>query len=980
MKASSLIGNRYQIGELIAEGMMGSVYRGEDVLSGKKVAIKALNKDLLGEQSTLLERFRREGEALKELNHPNIIQLIDIIEQGQEHFLIMDLFESGSLYDLLQNQPKLSIERVLEIGLDLADALTRVHRLGIIHRDLKPQNVLIADDGSPRLSDFGVAHYVHRTTLSPPGGFVGSLFYVPPEAFLGQDVDNRADIWSLGVMLFEMVAGKLPYEADTVAELVGAVLMKPLPSLKELRPGLPEDLYDLINIMLAKDRELRISSVRLVGAALEAIAEKQRFSLLVHNEATAQDMFLSNIPAQASTFIGREQEIEDLVNLITKPGCRLVTLTGPGGVGKTRLSLQVAGELHQFFNGRVFFVDLAPISVPNLVGSRIARILGIKETPSGSILESIADQLQGKRTLLILDNFEQIIEASPVISQLIAAVPQLHVFVTSREALRLYGEQEYPLSALDLPELANDESVEAISEYGAVALFLQRARAIKPSFRIDKDNAQILAEICVRLDGLPLAIELAATRIRFYSPQYLLDMLSDSLNVLTGGPRDHAERHQTLRAAIDWSYKLLSRDEKKLFARLSVFQGGRSLEAIDIVCNPNREFHTLSLLESLFNKCLVQQSAGLEGEPWFILLETIQQYACERLGESGATEEFRGEHAKYFVELSERAAPELSGPNQEVWSSRLRFEYDNLRTALTWAFSGANPVLGARLAGSLSEFWYYEGPISDGEYWIKEALLWRSELPPGTLAKVLNGAGIMAFARGDPEGGKMWNREALEIARSQRDKYNWAWALFWLSAHATTSPDEYEEGVRLCEKALALYREIDYKSGLAWTYNQLGELTRLLKDFKRARSSYENSLAVCRETGNRRREAIALLNLSYVAMYQDDFQQAEAYALEGLALLQVLRLKYHSVIGLAMLAGPIAAQGRPIRAARLLGASESIFERMSVALQSADQVEIDRFIDLTRCKLDKETFELAWSEGRAMSFEQAVDYALNSSQ
>ncbi len=976
MKGSLLIGERYSVGELIAEGLMGFVYRGVDIRSNRPVALKALKPELLVAQPTLLERFRREGEALRELDHPNIVQLLDIIEQDNIHYLIMDLFECGSLYDLLQKQSQLPVERVLEISLDLADALTRAHRLGIIHRDLKPQNVLLAADGSPRLTDFGVAHYVQRTTLSPPGGFVGSLSYVPPETFLGQDVDNRADIWSLGVMLFEMLAGQLPFEADTVAELVGAVLMKPLPSLEVLRPDLPQDLYDLINLMLAKDRELRISSVRLVGAALEAIGRGRNANLSDNDEIAKRHIFNNNLPAQATTFIGRQRELEELTKLIRKPDCRLVTLTGPGGVGKTRLSLQAASYLLSFFKGQIFFVDLAPILVPDLVASRIARVFGIKEAPNGSMVESIADQLRGSPTLLILDNFEQIIDAAPVVSQLITSAPQLHIIVTSREVLHIYGEQEYPLSPLALPDLTLDESSSVISGYESVALFLQRAQGSNPNFEIDEANAPILAEICVRLDGLPLAIELAAARVRFYSPQYLLDMLSDSLQTLTGGPRDHVERHQTLRAAIDWSYNLLVRDEKRLFARLAVFKGGRTLEAVDIVCNPQGEFNVPALLESLFNKCLIKQSEGPEGEPRFFMLETIQQYARERLRESSETEAYQREHAKYFVDLAERAAPELSGPRQEQWSTRLRYEYDNLRAALTWSLAGADPVLGARLTGALSEFWYYEGPISDGEKWIEAALLWRDNVPPGTLAKVLNGAGIMAFARGDSEQGKLWNGEALEIARSHHDKYNWAWALFWLSAHTTTNPDEYEEGVALCEEAIALYKEIDYKSGLAWTYNQIGELTRLSKDYSRAREAYNKSLAICRETGNRRREAIALLNLSYVALYQGEYEQAEIYALEGLALLRELKLKYHSVIGLAMLAGPIAAQGRAERAAKLLGASESIFERMSVALQAADQVEIDRFIDLTRAQLEPETFELVWSEGRAMSYEQAMEFAL----
>jgi tetratricopeptide (TPR) repeat protein len=453
-------------------------------------------------------------------------------------------------------------------------------------------------------------------------------------------------------------------------------------------------------------------------------------------------------------------------------------------------------------------------------------------------------------------------------------------------------------------------------------------------------------------------------------------MLNDTLGALTGGPRDIAARHQTLRDAIDWSYNLLDPSEKKLFAQLSVFQGSISLEAIAAVCGFDHKFDSLNLLESLLNKSLLHRKEGLEGEPRFVFLKTVHQYAREQLEQSAEAEELRLRHAQFFLELVERAEPELKGPRQEYWSNILRAEYDNLRAAMGWSLESSDARTGLRLVAALAEFWYYEGPISEGERWLEQAMTRLEEVPPGIRARVLNGAGLLAFALGRHALGKKWNREALAIAQQLQDRSSTAWALFLLSAHATTDPAEYIEGIELCEKALSLYHEIDDKAGLAWTYNQLGELTRLVKDYPRARKAYEESLAICRATGNRRREAIALVNLSYTAQHQGDYRQAEAYALEGLKLLHALKLKYHSTIVLAMLAGPVAALEKAKRAARLLGASEAIFESMSVSLQPADKVEIDGYVVTARQQLTKEVFEACWAEGRQMSFEQAIAYAV----
>lgn len=337
-------------------------------------------------------------------------------------------------------------------------------------------------------------------------------------------------------------------------------------------------------------------------------------------------------------------------------------------------------------------------------------------------------------------------------------------------------------------------------------------------------------------------------------------------------------------------------------------------------------------------------------------------------------------HARYFLDLAERAEPELREARQEYWSSLLRGEYDNLRAALVWLLNQPDPLLGLRLVGALAEYWYYEGPISEGEKWMAHALPLADQAAPITRANLLNGAAMMAFARGDHERGKALNQEALALARSVDDRPSIARSLFWLAAQMTDNPAEYRQGLVLCDEALSIYLELDYKPGLAWAYNQIGELSRLVGDYTRARQAYQDSYAVCQETGNQRRAAIALVNLSYAAQHQGDYAKAAEHALQGLKLLNELRLKYHSTIVLAMLSGPIAALGQPARAAMLLGASEAIFESMSVGLQPADQVEIDQYIALVREQLGEAQFRQTWAAGRQMTFEQAVAFACSSGQ
>lgn len=961
------IHGRYRLAEQIGEGMTGPVYRATDSDSGEQVAVKIFSPQLFQERPELVARFRQEAEALRQLNHPNITRCSDFFEENGRHYLVMEYLEGGSLYERMCREA-LPLDRVLEIGLDLADALARAHRLGIIHRDVKPQNVLLAPDGTPRLSDFGIAHFLAQQPLSFSNLPAGTLFYMPPETFRGQPADERTDIWSLGVLLFEMVAGRLPFEGSTTTAVIRQIMQEPLPDLRTFQPDLPPALYDLLELMLQKEPEARIRSVRLVGAALEAIRNSREATLPGRGQASAPNP----LPEPGTSFIGRTRELAEIVAIFTEPGAQLVTLTGPGGVGKTRLALQVARKLLPEYADGVFFVDLAPVSATELVPSRLARALNIRESSGRPLLEDIQSFLGGKQCLLFLDNFEQIIEAAPLVGKVHAAAPAVDILVTSREALQLYGEQEYQVQPLSIPTLSEGISPVALVQAEAVDLFVQRAAAAQPGLRLTAANARDVAEICVHLDGLPLAIELAAARTKILSPRYVRRQLGDRFSFLTGGPRDNVPRHQTLRAAIDWSYELLDEQEKTLFARLSVFQGGRTLEAIGAVCMPGLSISMIGGLESLVGKSLLQREERAEEEPRFLFLETLHEYARNRLQESGEERLLRRRHADYFAMLVERVAPLLKGGQQEQGLRHIRLEYDNLRAALSWALPDEEPLLGLRLVATLGEFWYYEGAVAEAQPWLEHALPAEADAPPPLRVRLLNVAGQIAFSLGEHRQGPRWNEEALRIAREIGDRAGEAWALFWLSAHATGIASRYESGLQLVEEALIAFREVDDKDGLSWAYNGVGELCRLLGRYEEAHTAYLQALAIGRATGNTRREAIALVNLGYVAQHQGAYEEAEAYTLEGLAGLYHLRHMQHSTIALASLAGSLAGQGESFQAARLLGAADVAFTRLGVPQQPADRMEVERYVALLKQQLGEATFAAAWAEGQAMSLDEAV--------
>jgi non-specific serine/threonine protein kinase len=751
--------------------------------------------------------------------------------------------------------------------------------------------------------------------------------------------------------------------------------------LERLSDGLSDQqIADMLCLSLntVKWYNRQIYSKLRVGSRTQAIAYVKDSSLLEVGVGSGRPASNRNLPAQSTPFIGRSHEITDVKHLLRSSA--LLTLTGSGGTGKTRLALSVAGEAADSFADGVCFVDLAPLTDYTQVTPAIAGALGVFENSAEALIETLKRVLSQRELLLLIDNFEHVIEAAPLVAELLATSPRLKVLVTSRESLRLSAEQEYAVPPLSLP-LADGLSVKSLTESEAGALFIQRARLTQPHFEARDDNAAAIGQICIRLDGLPLAIELAAARCKLLTPQALLERLEgargdSALQVLTSGSRDAPPRQRTLRDSIEWSYNLLDQDEKILLARLAVFRGGRSLEAIEAICGADLSMDVFDGLASLVDKSLVRQKETAGGEPRFVLLEMIREYARERLAASGEMDMMRRRHAAYFVALAERAEPELRLAGYDSWCQRFDLELDNLRAALEWSLGDGDVVLGVRLAGALAMFWYGKGHHVEGFRWTQQLLERLDAVPTIHHAKFLISAGHMTMLR-DLEAAQPLFISALDISRELGDPIQIAWALIFL---AYTRHREPEAAMPLVEEGLAMFRELNHQPGIAQALNIIGEIMRVSGDQSRARQVYEECLAISQQTGERRRIGYTWQNLAYLARQERDYERALGLAYQTLRLVYPLKSGVDLASTLETIAGALSGLGQAERAARLLGAAESANERLGAFHHLSNQPEIDRTNAEVRAQLDDATFQAAWAEGRTMTLEQAVASVLDGNE
>jgi predicted ATPase/class 3 adenylate cyclase/DNA-binding CsgD family transcriptional regulator len=660
------------------------------------------------------------------------------------------------------------------------------------------------------------------------------------------------------------------------------------------------------------------------------------------------DAHPNNLPVQPTHFIGREREVAGVGELLCRPGVRLLTLTGPAGVGKTRLGLQVAAELSDDCSDGVFFVALAPLSDAKLVAPTIVQALDISETGNQPPLARLAAALKEKHLLLLLDNFEQVVAAASQIAELLTACPKLKMLVTSRVGLHVRAEHEFAVPPLTLPNLKlRLPDPVALSQYEAVALFIERAQAVKPDFQVTNANAPAVAEICTRLDGLPLAIELAAARSKAFPPQTLLARLKQGLAVLTTQVRDLPVRQQTLRGAIAWSYDLLTLEEQRLFRRLAVFVDGCTFQAAEQVCTAagGLEGDILELLASLVDKSLLQQVEQVDGEARFWMLQTLREYGLECLASEGETETTRRAHASYYLALAEEAEAALRGPQQVRWLVQLEQEHENLRAALQWLLEqaegaharGDKAEMALQLAGALWRFWSVRGHLSEGRHWLERVLtgetlqagrLAGTQVAASLRAKALTGAGSLALSQDDCDQAEAPCRESLELYRKLGEKAGMAFSLQQL-ADIAYRRSNYAQARSLLEEALLLFKEVKDEEGMASVLDDLAYGATDQGEYTRARELAEQALAILREVNDKRSITYALLRLGRVLYFSRvDLTRSRRLAEEALTISKEVGYKWGRASSLGLLGQLALLEGEDTMARTML--EEALAIRMEL--------------------------------------------------
>jgi non-specific serine/threonine protein kinase len=687
---------------------------------------------------------------------------------------------------------------------------------------------------------------------------------------------------------------------------------------------------------------------------------------------------VGNLPAPVTSFVGREREIEEVERLLTTT--RLLTLTGTGGCGKTRLGLEVAAQASDAFADGVWLVELAALSDPALVPQAVASAVGAREVPGRAPTESLTVYLGDRLLLLVLDNCEHLVAgAAQLADALLRTCPHVRILATSREPLGSAGETTWRVPSLSLPPpvgAASDEPrLEAVRRSEALQLFIERARAARPEFTPTDHNAPALADICRRLDGIPLAIELAAARVRVFSVEQIAARLDDRFHLLTTGPRTAMPRQQTLQATVDWSYDLLAEPERALLRRLSVFAGGWTFEAADAVAAADgiHSYALLDVLSQLVDKSLVIADEH-RGAVRYRLLETIRQYGRERLQDAGELERMRARHLAYFLRLAETAEHKLRGADARVWMDRLAEDHDNLRLAVEWALVSSGGDVALRLTGALAWFWWARDAHTEGRRWLERALAAAPDRSPARM-KALHGAGWVAHHQRDADAARRLLGESLAIARELDDTWTVAWALHGLGRVAYFENDPAATR-SLAQQSLAVAEEAGDEWLIAFALHLLGIASYLEADHPTARAYYERSLAMRQRIGYPEGIGILQALLGLVALRERDFERAHALFVEALATTRDLLGSWSIGNMLLCFASLAAAQGHWVRAVRLGGFSTAIWESWQTPAIPLMEAALAEGLERARQALDPQAYAAAWAAGRALSPEDAVAEAL----
>ncbi len=1004
-------------------GGMGDVYRARDSRLGREVALKIISEKLSGSPDGQ-PRFAQEARSASALNHPNIVTIFEFGRVDGIDFIAMELIEGETLRQLLTSG-MVPLRKIIDIAAQMAGGLAKAHEAGIVHRDLKPANVLVSKDGLVKILDFGLAKPItvketpDETTSADfhttSGVIVGTAAYMSPEQASGKPVDFRSDQFSFGAVLYEAVTGRRAFQRDTQPETLVAVIREEPEPISLLNPKAHAPLCWIIERCLAKDPDRRYESTR--DLARDLLAMRERLSEVAPKALERP----SNLPIQRTPTVGRENEVMAVRALLARRETQLITLTGPGGIGKTRLGLQVLEGLAADFPGGMFYIPLAPVNDPNLVASVILQTLGVRDSGGQKPLHLLQEHLQNSaNVLLMLDNFEHLLSAAPSLAELLSAGPGLKALVTSQARLHIYGEHEFPVPPLGLPDRNAVFSFEELAQQPAIALFVERARAVRPDFRLTAENASIVADICARLDGLPLAIELAAARIKLLSPASLLARFESRLKLLTGGAADLPARQRTLRGTIDWSYGLLAPEEQKLFRRLAVFAGGCTLESAEAVCNAKSDLDldVLDGISSMVDKSLLQQSGPAAGESRFVMLETIREYALEHLAASGEEHLTRRAHAAYCLVLAEEETLGGSDSEQAQRLDHFEQEHDNFRAALEWLTGASEGLWGLRLGAALFRFWETREHLTEGRDRLTKLLtLPSSQARTKERVRALFAASVLAQEHGDYEAARVFGGESLAIARELHDDRGMAVSLNSLAVIARDSGD-VETARRLFEQSLEVWRGVEDGAAIARALSNLANAVKLQGDLERARSLYQECLAIFEKSGDvlgvawslnhqgdvvrdqgKTTEAAALYekaldhfvrlgdrwgiaatlaDLGTLARDRRDQESAHRFYCESIRTFQELGHKRGIARVLESIASAAAMQGRPERALRLAGAAAALRQTMGVSIAESEKYRLEQVLESARRSLSDAQGTTAWMDGWVMPLDKVIAVALAS--
>lgn len=964
----------------IGRGGFGIVFRCVQEALDRVVAVKVLTAELDEDR----ERFLREQRAMGRLTgHPNIVSVLQVGQtDGGYPYLVMQYHRQGSLEARIRRLGLLPLDEVLRVGVKMAAALENAHRLGILHRDVKPANILLTDYGEPALCDFGIAH-ISGGFKTATGAFTGSPAFTAPEILSGDPPSQISDAYSLGATLFAALTGHAAFERRSGEQVVAQFLRIATESVPDLRQGgIPDDVSAVVEMAMARDPAHRLAAAAL-GEELQRVQSAHGFPVddMAMRGGVQGDRQAArapvrrvpgNLPLQLTSFVGRDAELAEVKNLLSTS--RLVTLTGVGGVGKTRLALHAVIETLPEFADGVWLVELGELRDGSLLVDAVAASLGLRDEPGRPLRDVLVDFLRTRNVMVVLDNCEQVVDAAAKLTDtLLRACPELRILATSRERLGIAGESALPVSPLAVPGPESKSTKRGLPGSDAMMLFAQRAADALPRFELTENNEATVARICSRLDGLPLAIELAAARLRAISPEQLLELLTDRYAILTRGSRGAPTRQQTLSWSVGWSYDLCTPAEQQLWSRLSVFAGGFELEAAEYICRDDLTAgELLDLLSALVDKSILIRSEST-GAVRFRLLDTLRDYGREQILQTDRYLQLRQRHADWFRLLASDAAADWFSPRQVYWLGRLEQETANLWEAMRFSLTDS-PETALAIVGSLHPFGIARGILSETRRWLERALSATQPAPTIDRVSALYGVVMIAGLQGDLSAMAAAVTEALGLIRQMADPV--AHGIVALAdGFRSLVGGEFDRARARFEDAVGASEDPIVRMPammlVGWALEFGGDISRGLV-------WQEKALAIAEAAGETVFRSYALWSVGVGWWRHGKPDRAEQLLRECLRLTRVVNDPRNAAACMEALAWIARAKKDSRRAVVLLGAAGALGQAIGVFPAVLPDLVVfhDDCEHRAREALGAAAFEDARQEGGAMNFDQAVAYVL----